>query len=412
MSRLQFNAQGQLIGVNKKLKDYSEKNPKTSIELKTSKELEFLKESKKLENIYDKDHWSLYEKSDPLPPLKFSNGKTQEDIVEEIVNLIKKGEKVIFLHGVCGTGKSAIALNIARSLGKASIVVPIKSLQKQYEQDYMGDKQVIKPDGEKLKIAMITGRDNHDSIIQPGKSCADPSLPDTIKITEKNYTKIKEYYNENPLISNKVMPPLKSLRRISIAPTNPHWSPILPSVIELNHLKDARKIRYIGMHGREYIFYHRKPGCSFYDQYLSYFNSDVIIFNSAKYLAEISLGRKPQTEVEIIDEADEFLDSFSNSTEINLTRLEASLKTVYPENENADYSLTKILKLINLEEKNKKALGIDENKIYEIKETKIDRRNAKNSRRRFRTSSRNRTRRPQLFQFGPRSCKRFQGLFQ
>ena len=55
--------------------------------------------------------------------------KNQENIVKEIVELIKVGKKVIFLYGVCGTGKSAIALNIARAIGRASIVVPIKSLQ-------------------------------------------------------------------------------------------------------------------------------------------------------------------------------------------------------------------------------------------------------------------------------------------
>lgn len=32
---------------------------------------------------------------------------------------------------------------------------------------------------------MITGRDNHDSIIIPGSSCADPTLPENIKLVEK-----------------------------------------------------------------------------------------------------------------------------------------------------------------------------------------------------------------------------------
>ena len=77
--------------------------------------------------------WNLYEKEKFLKPLKFSNGKTQEDVVKEIVNSIKEGEKIIFVHGVCGTGKSAIALNVARNLGKSSIVVPGKNLQKQYK---------------------------------------------------------------------------------------------------------------------------------------------------------------------------------------------------------------------------------------------------------------------------------------
>ena len=38
---------------------------------------------------------------------------------------IKAGQKIIFLKGVCGTGKSAIALNLAKHFPKTSIVVPI-----------------------------------------------------------------------------------------------------------------------------------------------------------------------------------------------------------------------------------------------------------------------------------------------
>ena len=373
VGRLGFDSQGRLIRVDRQLLEFTE-NKKTSPRqsLKTSDSLEFLKdETKKLENIFEKEYWSLYENDKPLKPLRFSNGKTQEDIVKEIIELIKSGKKIIFLHGVCGTGKSAIALNIARALGKSSIVVPIKSLQKQYEKDYMGDKYLLKPNGEKLKIAMITGRDNHDSIIIPGVSCADPTLPDTIKITEKNYPKLKEYYLENPFINNTTVPDIKNLKRISIAPANPYWSPILPASIEINHFKDAKKMKYLGMNGEEFIFYHRKKGCSYYDQYLSYFYSDIIIFNSAKYLSEISMGRKPQTEVEIIDEADEFLDNLSNQIRLNLTRLSAALKLLVPDSENLENSIKKILSLLDSEEKNKKVLGINENEIYQIKETKI-----------------------------------------
>ncbi|MBU0760793.1 MAG: hypothetical protein KJ600_05680 [Nanoarchaeota archaeon] len=378
MKRLQFGPDGKLVGVDGRFADFSEekkavkKFSRSFVKLKTSSDLDFLKEAKKIDNIFDKDYWSLYENDKALAPLKFSNGKTQEDIVKEVVSLIKDGRKVIFLHGVCGTGKSAIALNIARSLGSASIVVPIKSLQKQYEKDYMGEKYVVKENGEKMKIAMITGRENHDSIIEPGKSCGWPFLPDTIKITEKNANKLKEYYEDNPFVSGDVPPSLRRLRRISIAPTNPYWSPILPIEIELKQLSDARKRKYVGMNDREFVFYHRKQGCSYYDQYLAYFEADVIIFNSAKYLAEVALGRKPRTDVEIIDEADEFLDKFSNSVELNLTRLASALKIIVPDHENAEYSIEKILKLIDLEEKNKRALGVDENEVSHINQTKIE----------------------------------------
>ena len=110
----------------------------------------------------------------------------QEDVVKEIYDLIKSGEKVIFLHGACGTGKSAIALNLARVLGKASIIVPVKALQKQYEEDYLNKKYLLNSFGQKIKMAVITGKDNHDSIIRPGISCADPTLPENIKIKRYN----------------------------------------------------------------------------------------------------------------------------------------------------------------------------------------------------------------------------------
>lgn len=365
MKRSNFNSDTNLDGFSE-VKGSLEKE-----ELKKTDSLEFLKKEGKMKVVSEREFWSLHKNGNELEPLVFSNGKSQEDVVKEIVDLIEHGKKVIFLHGVCGTGKSAIALNVARALGKSSIVVPVKGLQKQYEQDYMGNMFLTKKDGKKMKIAMITGRENHDSMIEPGKSCAYPYLPDTIKIVERNKEKLKKFYSENPFVSNKVPPSIKRLKRISIAPSNPYWSPILPAEIELNQLRDAKKKMYRGMKGRDFIFYHRKEGCSYYDQYLAYTEADVIIFNSAKYLAEVSLGRKPQTEVDIIDEADEFLDKFSNSVELNLTRLDAAIKMLLPDSERAKESIKKIANLIDLEETNKRALGVNEDKVYEIGETKI-----------------------------------------
>src|SRR3989344_2566942 len=108
--------------------------------LKTTESLTFLKQEtkeQKTENIFENTYWDLNDEKGKITPLKFSNGKTQEDVVKEIIELIKRNTKIIFLHGACGTGKSAIALNVARKLGKASIIVPVKALQRQYEEDYM-----------------------------------------------------------------------------------------------------------------------------------------------------------------------------------------------------------------------------------------------------------------------------------
>ncbi len=373
MKRLSFDSQGKLVEIDGEYVSGSlSNNQKQVLQLKTSDSLDFLKEEKtKLNNIFDKSYWSLYENNAPLEPLKFSNGKTQEDVVKEIYSLIKQGEKIIFLHGACGTGKSAIALNLARLLGKTSIVVPVKTLQSQYEKDYVEKKYLLKKTGSKLKIAMITGRDNHDSIIKPGISCADPFLPDTIKITEKNFRQLKEYYSENPFMQNKELNDIEKLRRMSIAPANPYWSPIIPAEFEANQLTDAKKHEYLGCDGKKYIFYHRKQGCSYYDQYLSYKQSDVIIFNSAKYNTEMALGRKPLTELDVIDEADVYLDNFFEQSELNLTWLNNSLKNLSVENKSSEDCIKKMRELIDLEEKNKNALGIDENKIFKIEDTKI-----------------------------------------
>ncbi len=297
--------------------------------------------------------------------------KSIEFFKEDVTYDLEVPEQNNFIADGIIVHNSAIALNVAKALGRASIVVPVKGLQKQYEEDYMSKKYLLKKSGEKIKIAMITGRDNHDSVFEPGKSCADPFLPDNISITEKNYSRIKEYYENNPFIKNKADVSLKMIKRISIAPANPYWSPIAPAEIELP-LRDAKKKKYRGLRGREFVFYHRKEGCSYYDQYLAYLNADVIIFNSAKYKIEMTLDRKPETAVDIIDEADEFLDSFSNQQELNVSRLIKSLESIIPEGFDAQKDLDRIIEFLKGEEKNKQVLGIVEDKVYPLKETNMD----------------------------------------
>ncbi len=370
MNRLLFDEGGRFIGVNNPEGSIEQEfNRNTDNSLMTSKELTFLDKEEIIKQHSDSTYWSLYLDGTKLGPLKYSNGKTQEDVVREVTDLIRQGRKIIFVHGGCGTGKSAIALNIARILGRASIVVPIKNLQRQYEEDYTKKKYVIKQNGVKMKIASITGRDNHDSIIFPGVSCADPFLPDTILITEKNRDKILKYYNQNPFIQNKGISDVKRLKRISIAPSNPYWSPIRAAKYELNQLLDAKKKYYKGV-GEDYIFYHRREGCSYYDQFEAYLYADVMIFNSAKYEIEMAIGRKPETEIDIIDEADDFLDNFSKNDSFNVTRFLHSLQNIaleYPE-----YGeLEKIKELLSYEIKNKTALGIDEHHIFQLKDTII-----------------------------------------
>ncbi len=337
-------------------------------DLKKSNSLSFLKldsedfSSKNYQiNQIKNKYWNFYSDKKYLEPLKFSNNKTQEDIVKEIVDLIENGQKIIFLKGVCGSGKSAIALNIARALGKTAIVVPLKSLQKQYEEDYSDKKYLIKPDLKRLRIASITGKDNHDSIYKPGISCADKNLPENIKITEKNSLDIMRYYSINEFNDNRETLEIKDIKRTWIAPANPYWSPILPIEFEMNNLNDAKKYKYKGCDGKEFIFYHRKNGCSYYDQYLAYIYADVLIYNSAKYKSELLLSKKPLTEVDIIDEADEFLDSLFNQKEINLKRFYDSLIEINTESSQATELKLNVLRLLDLEFKNNNLLNQKEN---------------------------------------------------
>lgn len=356
-----------------------------------------------------KVEWSLIENGKDLKPLEFSNGKTQDGLVKEILNAIQEGNKVIFIEGKCGTGKSAVALNLAKELGSASIVVPVKALQKQYELDYTKNKYLEKK-GKRLKISSITGRQNHKcpffeenpglfkeekkeknstlNIFDNNKpsflnrrssespTCDNSLLPCKIPIKKKNMEMIKKYLKKNENIRDRSFVNINDIKRMSLAPACDYWSPIIPSNVRLN--LDADKKKYMGMNDIEYTIYLRgKNGCScpYYEQYLSYLDSDVLIFNSHKYKLETTMNRKPKTEVEIIDECDEFLDSFSNTKQINLTRLNFSLGTLYPKDEEVSQTIKEVARLVSLMSKDEdikkyvqqeKILKIDKTKIYDL----------------------------------------------
>ena len=59
------------------------------------------------------------------------------------------------------------------------------------------------------------------------------------------------------------------------------------------------------------------------------------------------MGRKPKTDIDIIDECDEFLDSFSNERKINLQRLLASLTNLNPEKKEDKQTIRDLIYLIN-----------------------------------------------------------------
>jgi len=353
--------------------------------------------------------WNLYEEEKFLEPLKFSNGKTQEDIVNEVLNLIANGKKIIFIRGVCGTGKSAIALNIAKNIGQTSIVVPGKTLQNQYKEDYESKKYLLKENGEKLKISVITGRNNHKCKFLEDKEIVIPAvkreinanlndifefsdeeikkkkqedissdrydLPCKIEIKEKNFAKIRGYLKQNKNVNLSNFHNIKSVKRISIGEVCPYWSPVIPEEYELKIFENATKRKYTGLKNKKFVFYQRKQGCKFYEQFNSFIDADAIVFNSLKYKLESSLDRKPATEIEIIDECDEFLDSFSNQRIINLNKLQNSLNYIFAQGEDGEKvinDLHVLIKEIKMDKKieaavyGKLIVPIKETKVYEL----------------------------------------------
>ena len=262
--------------------------------------------------------WSLETKEGKiLEPLQFSNNKTQEDVVHEVLQRIKEGNKIIFMRGVCGSGKSAVALNVAKSLGKSSVVVPVKYLQQQYENDYMHKLTIKKDNDKQLKITILTGRNNHKCLYNTSCTADDKFLPCHIRIKKENIDMLRLYMKENPFIEEKDVKTIEDIRRMSVAPACPFWSPIMGKEWANKGLKDAEVYEYKGLRDKRYLYHKRKPGCTYYEQFMSYITADVLVFNAKKYELETVMDRKPATEIEIIDECDEFLDSLGNEQQIN-----------------------------------------------------------------------------------------------
>ncbi|MBT4258118.1 DEAD/DEAH box helicase family protein [archaeon] len=352
--------------------------------------------------------WNLYNKEEFLKPLCFSNGKTQSDIVKEVLTSIGNGKKIIFIRGVCGTGKSAIALNIARKLGKTSIIVPGKNLQQQYKKDYEGEKYLLKEDGSKLKISVITGRNNHkckflednanaipvfkqetdsklndifagkkeemENTISDDLSADNYNIPCKVELKEKNWNRIKQYLRQNNKVDPTNYNDLSDVRRVPVASVCPYWSPVLPEKYDLGGpiFEGAKKSTYEGLGGNKFIFYQRRKGCPFYEQFHSYFNSDVIVFNSMKYKLEFAMNRKPLTEVEIVDECDEFLDSFANQRNLNIERLQNSLIHVLTTSEKSDAAISELFELIKyIKQDEKLNASLETKEILRLKATGI-----------------------------------------
>ena len=84
------------------------------------------------------------------------------------------------------------------------------------------------------------------------------------------------------------------------------------------------------------------------------------------------MNRKPETEVEIIDECDEFLDSFSNQKNINIDRMQNSMNFVLEANKKAEETLNEIREMLKEIKRDRKIeSAIYSKSIVPLKETKL-----------------------------------------
>jgi len=249
--------------------------------------------------------WGLYLNGKLVPPLKYSNGKTQEDVIKEIVNAFYSYD-VVVLRGGVGTGKSAIAIHVTAIVGhgRGIIVVPTKSLEEQYVKDYGGGKYTVVVKGRMVSFKYIMGRHNYVCKYRRKCKANHPELPCTRRLTT---------------------PDGQKLRRIDVAKECPYWMPIVPekhAQLYKHILNDVNyTYEYESVSGKRKIFVRDEP-CSFYCQFLSYAGNNVILMNSAIWELETLNGRKPRVNIEVIDEADGWLDSLSFQRSISVRTIQ------------------------------------------------------------------------------------------
>lgn len=208
--------------------------------------------------------WKLIDQEGrALPPLVYSSSKTQEDIVNEVIEALDDHD-VVFLMGGIGTGKSAIALHIVDYYGKGIISTPTKILEKQYKQDYCGSGGMRVRDSESsLDVNILMGRTNFLCPNPPRKSrgkplhCGHHSLPCVRRLPE-------------------------GITRCAVAAECPHWSPIYsPGMCNLLEKRGRETKEYLSVTGKK-VYYFAEDPCPYYTQFLYFTRPGAIIMNSAK----------------------------------------------------------------------------------------------------------------------------------
>lgn len=228
--------------------------------------------------------WGLTNSNGELmPPRVYTSGKSQEDIIAEVLKELSDND-IVTLKGGVGTGKSAIALHIIAEFGTGMIVTPTKILEDQYVDDYCGDKYRIFDGNDFLEAYAFKGKNNFTCLHHLGLKCG----------------------NKNTVCSRKLE---KYENRMRVASECKYWSPVysfIPDSIN-DYLPEHSWHPYMSISG-ERTYLKAKNPCPYFEQFLYFTRQCAMIMNLAKWEIETWIGRKPRVPIEIIDEGDEFLD--------------------------------------------------------------------------------------------------------
>lgn len=180
----------------------------------------------------NKEEWSLYVEmqgvSKPilLEPLSWKGGNQINNLIK-ILEFFRKNSnttdrtKILIYHSQCGSGKSATLLHVSKYIGRSIIVTPFKNLQRQYSDDYYkGNKFVLKNNGNRLIVSIMTGRANHrckwleEQYDLQQRMIKESEKPENYGIIYPVDDEILRMYKEDPTCANKGLPCNRPLQGI------------------------------------------------------------------------------------------------------------------------------------------------------------------------------------------------------
>ncbi|MFN4132914.1 MAG: helicase C-terminal domain-containing protein [Candidatus Hadarchaeales archaeon] len=242
---------------------------------------------------------NLYEDEKPLPPRRYSSGKTQVDLIEEILEALESND-VVLLRAMVGSGKSVVGIRTILELGRGVVAVPTKVLSDQYSRSYEKEKYFLRENGSRAKISVLKGRDNFHCLHMKEKghetTCSWRNLPCRRRLNHE--------------AGERRTDALKECRE---------WGFVFPRNLA-NDVRGAKKEFYRGVGGEWAVCLHGE--CPYWKQFLAYPSADVIVMNSMKWAAEISIGRLPVVPLTVVDEADEWLDQLALKVTVSQKRIE------------------------------------------------------------------------------------------